>query len=70
MTEGAVRVVVHRLRKRYRQVLRDEIAQNRGRSREVAEEMRTLFDSVRRPGHVHPATAFPGPDLTTSQEPL
>ena len=43
MTEGAVRVAVHRLRKRYRQLLRDEIAQTLADPAAVDEEMRTLF---------------------------
>lgn len=43
MEEGAVRVAVYRLRKRYRALLRDEIAQTLTGSGEVDEEMRTLF---------------------------
>jgi RNA polymerase sigma-70 factor (ECF subfamily) len=43
MDEGAVRVAVHRLRKRYRQLLRDEIAQTLADSGDVDEEMRALF---------------------------
>jgi RNA polymerase sigma-70 factor (ECF subfamily) len=43
MDEGAVRVAVHRLRKRYRQLLRDEIAQTLADSANVDEEMRALF---------------------------
>jgi len=46
LDEGAVRVAVHRLRKRYRQLLRDEIAQNLADSADVDEEMRALFRSV------------------------
>lgn len=41
--EGAVRVAVHRLRKRYRQLLRDEIAQTLSDPMQVDEEMRALF---------------------------
>jgi RNA polymerase sigma-70 factor (ECF subfamily) len=41
--EGAVRVAVHRLRKRYRQLLRDEIAQTLADPAQVDEEMRALF---------------------------
>ena len=41
--ERAVRVAVHRLRKRYRQLLRDEIAQTLDDSAQVDEEMRALF---------------------------
>jgi RNA polymerase sigma-70 factor (ECF subfamily) len=45
MDEGAVRVAVHRLRKRYRQLLRDEIAQTLADSADVDEEMRALFEA-------------------------
>ncbi|MEI6193113.1 MAG: sigma-70 family RNA polymerase sigma factor [Verrucomicrobiota bacterium] len=43
MEEGAVRVAVHRLRKRYRVLLRDEIAQTLADESSVDEEMRALF---------------------------
>ena len=43
MEEGAVRVAVHRLRKRYRQLLRDEIAQTLADPAMVNEELRALF---------------------------
>jgi RNA polymerase sigma-70 factor (ECF subfamily) len=43
MEEGAVRVAVHRLRKRYRQLLRDEIANTLADANMVDEEMRSLF---------------------------
>jgi RNA polymerase sigma factor (sigma-70 family) len=43
MEEGAVRVAIHRLRKRYRQLLRDEIAQTLTDPAQVDEEMRALF---------------------------
>jgi RNA polymerase sigma factor (sigma-70 family) len=43
MEEGAVRVAVHRLRKRYRLLLRDEIAQTLADESQVDEEMRALF---------------------------
>ena len=43
MEETAVRVAVHRLRKRYRQLLRDEIAQTLANAADVDEEMRALF---------------------------
>lgn len=47
INEGAVRVAVHRLRKRYRQMLRHEIAQTLTDRAQVEEEMRTLFESFR-----------------------
>jgi RNA polymerase sigma-70 factor (ECF subfamily) len=43
MEEGAVRVAVHRMRKRYRQLLRDEIANTLADETMVDEEMRALF---------------------------
>jgi len=43
MDAGAVRVAVHRLRKRYRQLLRDAIAQTLADPAQVDEEMRALF---------------------------
>ena len=43
MEEGAVRVAVHRLRKRYRQLLRDEIASTLSDPAMVDAEMRALF---------------------------
>jgi len=43
MEEGAVRVAIHRLRKRYRQLLRDEIFQTLTDPTQVDEEMRALF---------------------------
>lgn len=43
MSEGAVKVVVHRLRKRYRQLLREEIAQTVASLDEVEAEMRHLI---------------------------
>lgn len=43
VTEGAVRVAIHRLRKRYRQLLRDEIAHTLADAALVEEEMRALF---------------------------
>ena len=46
MTEGAVRVAVHRLRKRYRQRLRDEIGRTLADSRLVEDEMRSLFAAL------------------------
>jgi DNA-directed RNA polymerase specialized sigma24 family protein len=42
LDEGAVRVAVHRLRKRYRELLREEIAQTLDDPAKVAEELRAL----------------------------
>lgn len=43
VTEGAVRVSVHRLRRRYRELLRQEIAQTLADPDQVQEEMRVLL---------------------------
>jgi len=43
LTEGAVRVAVHRLRGRYRELLRDEVRQTIADPAQVEEEMRALF---------------------------
>ena len=46
MTEGAVKVAVHRLRKRYRQLIRDEIANTLDDSVEVETEIRHLIHAL------------------------
>jgi RNA polymerase sigma-70 factor (ECF subfamily) len=43
ISEGTVKSAVHRLRQRYRQLLRDEIAQTVAAPGEVDEELRHLF---------------------------
>jgi len=43
MSEGAAKVAVHRMRKRYRELLRDEIAQTVSDPAQVEEEIRALF---------------------------
>lgn len=45
MTEGAVRVAVHRLRRRYRELLREEIGQTLSDPAQVEEEMRALLSA-------------------------
>ncbi|RBP43648.1 RNA polymerase sigma-70 factor (ECF subfamily) [Roseimicrobium gellanilyticum] len=45
MSEGAARVSVHRLRLRYREILREEIAQTLADPSTVADEMQALFAS-------------------------
>jgi len=47
LEETAVRVAVHRLRKRYRQLLRDDIAQTLADPAQVDEEIRALFGAFR-----------------------
>jgi RNA polymerase sigma-70 factor (ECF subfamily) len=46
MTEGAARVAVHRLRKRYRQRLREEIGCTLADDHLVDEEMQSLFAAL------------------------
>ncbi len=46
MTEGAVRVALHRLRKRYGDLLRAEVAQTVATPAEVDEELRCLLEAV------------------------
>jgi RNA polymerase sigma-70 factor (ECF subfamily) len=48
MSEGAVKVAVHRLRQRYRGVLRDEIAQTVADPAEIEDEIRHLFSALGR----------------------
>jgi RNA polymerase sigma factor (sigma-70 family) len=50
MTEGAVKVAVHRLRRRYRDLVREEIAQTVAGPEDVDEELRHLFAALRSPG--------------------
>ena len=44
--EGTLRVAVHRLRKRYRELLRDEIAQTLAEPGQVDEELRSLLAAL------------------------
>ncbi|MHC4244658.1 MAG: RNA polymerase sigma factor [Planctomycetota bacterium] len=46
ITEGAARVAVHRLRKRYRELLRDEIAHTVTSDDQIDEEIRDLFTAL------------------------
>lgn len=46
MSEGAIRVAVHRLRRRYRELLRDEIAQTVSTEEEIDQEIRDLFSAL------------------------
>jgi RNA polymerase sigma-70 factor (ECF subfamily) len=50
MTEGAVKVAVHRLRRRYRDLVREEISQTVAGPEDVDEELRHLFAALRSPG--------------------
>ncbi len=46
MTEGNVRTAVHRLRRRYRKLLRDEISQTVTAENQVDEEIDDLFNAL------------------------
>ena len=48
LTEGAVRVAVHRLRHRYRQLLRDEISQTVSDPAMFDQELQALFSAFER----------------------
>jgi RNA polymerase sigma-70 factor (ECF subfamily) len=45
-SEGALRVAVHRLRRRYREILREEIADTVADAEQIEEEIRQLFLSL------------------------
>ncbi len=47
MTEGALKVATHRLRQRYRELLREEVAHTVARLEEIDEELRYLIAVVR-----------------------
>jgi RNA polymerase sigma-70 factor (ECF subfamily) len=47
LTAGAVHVAVHRLRKRYGEILRDQIAATLDDPSEMDDEIRSLFDAIR-----------------------
>ena len=46
MSEGAVKVAIHRMRRRYRALLRQEIQQTIGVAEDVDDELRRLFDAL------------------------
>lgn len=48
INEGSLKVATHRLRRRFRQILRDEIAETVETEQEIDEEMRYLVDVLRR----------------------
>ena len=45
-TEGSVKTAVHRLRRRYRELLREEIAHTVTEPEQIEEEIRQLFDAL------------------------
>ncbi len=44
MTQGAVKTAAHRMRRRFRELLREEIAQTVAHPEEIDEEVRHLFE--------------------------
>jgi len=48
VNQGAARVAVHRLRKRFREIYREEISQTLGESAELDAEMRHLAAALAR----------------------
>jgi len=44
--EGAIRVAVHRLRRRYGELLRSEIGETVSNAEEIDNEMRSLLDAL------------------------
>ena len=46
VSEGAIKVAVHRLRKRFRDLIRDEIAQTVSSPEEIEDELKHLWSSV------------------------
>jgi|GEM_PF-188426 len=54
ISEAAVKVAVHRLRRRYQELLRAEIAQTVSSPEEVDEELRNLFAAVRQKSVTRP----------------
>ena len=49
LSEPAIRVALHRLRKRYRELLRDEIAQTVAREEDIDDELRLLLAALSTP---------------------
>jgi RNA polymerase sigma-70 factor (ECF subfamily) len=48
MSEGSIKVAVHRLRQRYRELLQDEVAQTLEEDGDIEEELAALLTAVRR----------------------
>jgi RNA polymerase sigma-70 factor (ECF subfamily) len=47
VSEGAIRVAVHRLRRRFRDLIRDEIAHTVSSPEEIEDELRHLWQAIR-----------------------
>jgi RNA polymerase sigma factor (sigma-70 family) len=59
LTEGAVKVAVHRLRRRFRQLVKAEIAQTVGDPDQVQEELRYLVEVLAQPDASPPNASKP-----------
>ena len=46
LSEGAIKVAVHRLRRRYREILEEEIANTVATREQIEEERRELFRAL------------------------
>ncbi len=46
LTEGAFKVALHRLRRRYRDLIREEVAQTLDAGADVDDEIRAMFQSL------------------------
>ena len=46
LSESNVKVIIHRARRRYRELLRDEVARTVERKADVDEELRELFGAI------------------------
>ena len=49
MSEGAVKVAIHRMRQRYREILRDTVAETVSSEDDLDDEMRHLITILREP---------------------
>jgi hypothetical protein len=47
-TEGSLKMMVHRMRQRYRELFREEIAHTMAGAEEIEEEIRYLFSVIGR----------------------
>jgi RNA polymerase sigma-70 factor (ECF subfamily) len=46
MTEGAVKAAVHRMRRRYRELLQDEVSQTVSSKEQIQKELQALFTAL------------------------
>lgn len=53
MTEGAVKVALHRMRNAFRECLREEIAETVGEDRDLDDELHALIEALAHPSQAH-----------------